>query len=164
MSEFELSMEQSGLVHALHSRLDDLYRQYEENTRDNWVSGEKTEPANAEVYTKRLAEDLKMIREELKSKILLPHQVQLLDKFQQKILFEWHLQDNFRRIKGTRLESLNFSDEQLKRITEIKQQFNKQYMEERERFETAVDEMRDELSSQIHDEMTDEQRELLNIK
>ena len=48
--------------------------------------------------------------------------------------------------------------------SEIKQLFNDEYAEELKRFETTVEEMREELTAQIHDEMTDEQRELLNIK
>ena len=65
---------------------------------------------------------------------------------------------------GTRFEGLNFSDQQIKKIAEIKQLFNDEYAEELKRFETTVEEMREELTAQIHDEMTDEQRELLNIK
>ncbi len=162
--EFELSVEQSRLVGRLKSRLEDHYRQYEENVRGSRGDIETTVPVKTEVYEKRFTEDLKMIQEELKSNVLLPHQVELLGKFQQKILFGWHLRNNFRQIKGTRFEGLNFSDQQIKKIAEIKQLFNDEYAEELKRFETTVEEMREELTAQIHDEMTDEQRELLNIK
>jgi len=49
-----------------------------------------------------------MIKEQLKSDVLLPHQVDLLNKFQSKILFDWHFHHDFRQIKGTSFEGLNF--------------------------------------------------------
>ncbi|MDG2185373.1 MAG: hypothetical protein P8K79_06815 [Mariniblastus sp.] len=62
---------------------------------------------------------------------------------------------------GTKLRVLTPGSQQQ---SEIKQLFNDEYAEELKRFETTVEEMREELTAQIHDEMTDEQRELLNIK
>jgi len=161
--EFELSLEQTRLIYSLKSRLEDQYRQHKDNMRDD-RDIETSLPVRTEVYNERFAEDLKRSQQQLRSDILLPHQVELLGKFQRKILFDWHLHDNFRRIKGTRFEALNFSDEQLKRFAEIKQKFRQEYAQEYERFQAAVEEMGVDQLSQIHDEMTDEQRELLNIK
>ena len=162
MKEFELSPEQTILINRARRRIEDQYQQYHDNIGDH--RSITPLPVDRKVYSQRFAEDIKIVQQQLMSDILLPHQVELLDKFQRKVLLQWHLNSDFRRTKGTRFEGLNISDKQRKRFGEIKQKFRDDHAKEHERFQAAIQKLNAEQAVQILDEMTDEQRELLNIK